>query len=181
MATFTLVHVLLSVVGIGAGFLVVGGLLTGKRLPLWTEVFLATTFATSATGFGFPFEKVLPSHIVGVISIAVLAVAAWALYKRRLVGRWRAAYVVSAVVSLYLNVFVLVAQAFNKVEAFRQAAPTQSEPPFANAQLAVLIVFAYLGVTSVKRFSHQQSEPAAIGGTSPRGESWSGAEKVQRA
>jgi hypothetical protein len=179
MATFTLLHVLLSLIGIGAGFLVVGGVLAGKRLPLWTEVFLATTFATSATGFGFPFEKVLPSHIVGLISIAVLAVAAWALYKRQLFGRWRATYAAAAVVSLYLNVFVLVAQAFLKVEAFRQAAPTQTEPPFAFAQLSVLVVFVYLGVTSARRFS-QAVAPAAFGSSPAERESWSGAEKVQR-
>lgn len=178
MSTFTVVHVLLSVVSIAAGFLVVGGLLTGKRLPLWTEVFLATTVATSATGFGFPFEKVLPSHIVGVISIAVLAVAAWALYKRHLSGRWLATYAVAAVVSLYLNVFVLVAQSFLKVEAFRQAAPTQTEPPFAITQLAVLVAFAYLGVTSAKRFSQGQNA-SVLHDTSPaKGESWPSAESV---
>lgn len=181
MSAFTVVHVLLSVIGIGAGFLVVGGLLTGKRLPLWTEIFLATTFATSATGFGFPFEKVLPSHIIGVISIAVLAVAAWALYKQHLGGRWRATYAVAAVVSLYLNVFVLVAQAFNKVEAFRQAAPTQSELPFAIAQLAVLVVFAFLGVTSAKRFSQGQVASVLLDTSPAKGESWPSAEKVQRA
>src|SRR5262245_37021900 len=102
MDTYTLIHVVLSLVGIVAGFVVFAGLLTSKRLDAWTAIFLSTTVATSATGFGFPVDRILPSHIVGAISLVVLAVAIFARYARRLGGPWRAAYVISAMTSLYL-------------------------------------------------------------------------------
>ncbi len=105
-STFTFVHVLLSLVGIGSGFVVVFGLLTGKRLDGWTALFLATTVATSVTGFLFPFDHLLPSHKVGIISLVVLAVAILARYAFHLTGAWRRVYVISALVALYLNVFV---------------------------------------------------------------------------
>ncbi len=124
MTTFTVVHVVLSLIGILSGFLVLGALLVGRRLAGWTEVFLATTVVTSATGFGFPFERFLPSHGLGIVSLIVLAAAIWALYNRRLAGPWRATYVITAVVALYLNVVVLIVQAFLKVPALNQAAPT---------------------------------------------------------
>src|SRR5207249_2258956 len=118
---FTLVHVLLSLVGIGAGFVVVAGLLTRKRLNGWTALFLVTTVATSVTGFGFPVDHLLPSHIVGIISLLVLAVAIFALYGLHLRGAWRRIYVVCAAVALYLNIFVGVVQAFLKVPALQAA------------------------------------------------------------
>jgi hypothetical protein len=152
MTPFTIIHVLLSLVGIVTGLVVLAGLLTAKRLDSWTIVFLASTLATSLTGFGFPFERLLPSHIVGAISIVVLAAAIYSRYVGLMAGRWRSIYVVTAVVALYLNVFVLVVQLFLKVPALNALAPTQSEPPFAIAQLMVLVVFAALGVAAVKRF-----------------------------
>jgi hypothetical protein len=139
--TFTLVHVLISLVGIGSGLIVVFGLVGGKRLDRWTTVFLATTVATSVTGFGFPFEHLLPSHKVGIISLIVLAVTILARYAFHLSGGWRRIYVIGAVIALYLNVFVAVVQAFQKVPALKAMAPTQSEPPFLIAQIAVLVLF----------------------------------------
>jgi|SRR5208282_5599284 len=151
-STFTLIHVLLSLAGIGTGFIVAYGLLTGKRLDGWTAIFLATTVLTSHTGFLFPVEHILPSHIVGIISLVVLAIAIVARYALHLSNAWRWIYVVCAVLALYLNSFVAVVQSFLKVPALKALAPTQKEPPFLVAQLAVMAVFIVLGILSVKRF-----------------------------
>jgi hypothetical protein len=151
-STFTLIHVLLSLVGIASGFIVVYGFLTGKRLNSWTSIFLATTVLTSLTGFLFPVEHILPSHIVGMISLVVLAVAIVARYALHLANAWRWIYVVSAVLALYLNSFVAVVQSFLKVPALKALAPTQKEPPFLVAQLTVMAIFIVLGILSVKRF-----------------------------
>jgi hypothetical protein len=156
-ATYTFLHVLISLVGIGSGFVVLYGLLTRKRLDGWTVLFLASTVATSATGFGFPFEHLLPSHKVGILSLLVLAVAIPARYVFHLAGPWRRIYVVGAAVALYLNVFVGVVQAFLKVPALKALAPTQQEPPFLVAQLVVLLVFIGLTIAVAKRF---RIEPA---------------------
>jgi len=160
MTTFTLVHVVLSLLGIGSGFLVLGAMLAGRRLAGWTELFVATTIATSVTGFGFPFVKVLPSHVVGVISLVVLAVAIVALYFRRLAGRWRPTYVVTAVLALYLNVVVLIVQTFLKVPALNEVAPTQSETPFLITHVATLAIFLVLGVLALVRFRDVTSPSA---------------------
>ena len=152
LGTYTFLHVLISLVGIGSGLIVMFGLLSGKRLDGWTGLFLATTVLTSVTGFGFPFEHLLPSHIVGVISLLILAVAIAARYVFHLTGAWRWIYVVGAGMALYLNVFVLVAQVFLKVPALKALAPTQKEPPFLIAQLVVLVVFAGLVILATKRF-----------------------------
>ena len=151
LAAYTLVHVVISLIGIGSGLVVVGGFLTQKEFRWWTPLFLTTTVATSATGYGFPFEHLLPSHIVGAISLVVLAVVLYARYARRLVGAWRATYVIGAVTALYFNVFVLVVQLFLKVPALKALAPTQSEPPFAIAQLLVLVLFVVAGALATKR------------------------------
>src|SRR6266480_1652232 len=116
-STFTLVHVMISLVGIVSGFVVVFGLLTGKRLDRWTALFLTTTVLTSVTGFGFPFDQLLPSHKVGIISLVALAIAIVARYALHLTGAWRRTYVISAALALYLNVFVLVVQSFEKAPA----------------------------------------------------------------
>jgi hypothetical protein len=150
-SSLTAVHVALSLVGIGSGLIVLFGLLAGRWLKGWNALFLATTVATSVTGFGFPSEHLLPSHIVGIISLVVLAVALAALYVGHLAGAWRQIYVVSAVVALYLNVFVLVVQLFLKVPALKAIAPTQKEPPFAIAQIVVLVIFVVLGFLATKR------------------------------
>jgi len=152
LATFTLVHTLISLVGIGSGLVVLFGLIAGKRLEGWTALFLATTVATSVTGFGFPFDHLLPSHKVGFISLVVLALAIAARYAFHLRGAWRHAYVVTAVLALYLNVFVGVVQAFLKVPALRALAPKQTEPPFVVSQGIVLVSFVVLAIVAAIRF-----------------------------
>jgi hypothetical protein len=150
-STFTFVHVLLSLIGIGAGLIVMVGLLTGKLLGRWNTLFLVTTVATSVTGFGFPFDHLLPSHKVGIISLVILAVAIVARYGLHLAGAWRRIYVVCAAVALYLNVFVGVVQAFLKVPALAAMAPKQTEPPFVVTQLVVLALFIALTIVAVKK------------------------------
>jgi hypothetical protein len=149
---FTLVHVVISVLGIIAGLVVVGGLMAGARMNGWTAFFLATTILTSVTGFGFPFTKVLPPHIVGGISLVVLAICLAARYWKNLQGKWRATYVITAVSALYLNVFVLIVQLFFKTPALALLAPTQQELPFALTQALVLAVFVSLGRAALKGF-----------------------------
>jgi len=146
MTALTFVHVVLSLIGIFTGLVVTFGLLSGKRLDGWTGVFLLTTVLTSVTGFFFPFHQFLPSHAVGILSLIALAFAIFARYGRHLAGAWRRVYAVNAVIALYLNVFVLVAQLFDKVPALKAMAPTKSEPPFKVAQLVVLLLFVVLGV-----------------------------------
>jgi len=158
LSTFTLVHVLISLVGIVFGLLVVYGLIQGKRFDGGTAIFLATTVLTSLTGFLFPFTHLLPSHIVGIISLVVLAVAIVARYPLHLAGSGRGIYVVSAVVALYLNVFVLVVQSFLKIPPVHALAPTQKEPPFLVVQLIVMAIFIGLGIFAVKGF---RGTPAA--------------------
>jgi hypothetical protein len=158
--TFTLVHVILSLVGILAGAIAVLGMLSAKKLEGWTALFLATTVATSATGFLFHSTAFGPPHVVGVISLVVLAVAILALYGRHLAGPWRWIYVVGAVLSLYLNVFVGVVQAFQKLPFLQPLAPTQSEPPFLIAQVVVLAIFVTLGVLAARRFHPGAMKPA---------------------
>ncbi len=150
--TFTLLHVLLSVVGILAGLIVLGGLIGGKRLGVWNGLFLSTTVATSATGYAFPTAGLTPAQVIGALSLAALALAILADYRFRLAGGWRRVYVVGASVALYFNVFVLVVQAFQKVPMLKDAAPTQSEAPFAAAQTAVLALFVGLTVSAVRNF-----------------------------
>ena len=152
LATFTLVHVLISLVGIASGLIVAYGLLAAKPLDGLTAIFLTTTVLTSLTGFLFPVEHLLPSHIVGLISLVMLAIAIFARYGRHVTGSWRWIYVVTAVISLYLNCFVLVVQSFMKVPALKALAPTQKEPPFLVAQIALLVLFIVLGVFAVKNF-----------------------------
>ena len=149
---YTIVHVLISLVGILSGFVALIGLLSGNRLDGWTKLFLITTVATSVTGFGFPFHHFTPAHAVGVISLIVLAVAIFARYRCHLAGAWRWIYVISAMIALYLNVFVGVVQAYEKVPTLKALAPTQSEPPFAITQLLVLMIFLFLTIIAAIRF-----------------------------
>ncbi len=152
MATFTFVHVVISLVAIVSGFVVLFGFLTNREWEYGTELFLSTTILTSVTGYGFPATHVTPGHVVGAISLVVLAVAIYAKYVRHAQGAWRSAYLVNSVVALYLNFFVLIVQLFQKVPTLKALAPTQSEPPFAVTQLAALIVFVVLGTAAVYRF-----------------------------
>jgi hypothetical protein len=152
LSTFTMLHVVISLIGIVAGLIVLAGMLGAHRLPGWTALFLATTVLTSLTGFLFPFTHITPAQVVGVISLVALAVAMLALYVYHLAGSWRWLYVGGAVLSLYLNFFVGVVQAFQKLPFLTRLAPTQAEPPFLIAQLAVLVVFGVLGILAAMRF-----------------------------
>jgi hypothetical protein len=161
LANYTIAHVIISLVGIASGLIVLFGLLSGKRLNGWTGLFLATTVITSVTGFGFPVEHFLPSHGVGIISLVALAIAVLALYAKNLAGGWRRTYVITAVLALYLNCFVAVVQSFEKIAPLRALAPTQSEPPFAIAQLAMLALFVGLGIAAARRFREPTSLKAS--------------------
>jgi hypothetical protein len=154
--TFTQFHVAISLLGILSGFVVLIGLLTAKRLDRWTAFFLLTTLATSVTGFLFPFHGVTPAIIVGLISVILLAVAFFSRYARRLAGAWRWIYVVTAMAALYLNVFVLVVQLFQKVPTLKALAPTQTEAPFLITQLLVLVIFVVLTIFATIRFQVSQ-------------------------
>jgi hypothetical protein len=159
-STFTTVHVVISLIGVVTGIVVLFGMLNGRRLEGLTAVFLATTVLTSVTGFLFPFSTLLPSHVVGIISLVVLVVALFALFSKRLSGAWRSIYIVTATVALYLNVFVGVVQAFQKVAFLQPLAPTQAEAPFVVAQVIVLALFGMLGFLAVKKFHPDIGTPA---------------------
>jgi hypothetical protein len=154
LSTFTMVHVIISLIAIASGIIVMFGLLGSRRMPGLTAIFLLFTILTSATGFLFPFEKLLPSHMIGILSLVLLAIACIALYVMKLSGAWRSVYVVTAMISLYLNVFVLIIQAFLKVPALHALAPSvpPSEPPFAIIQVIVLVFFVIAIVGAVRRF-----------------------------
>jgi hypothetical protein len=154
LANFTMVHVIISLIGIVSGIIVMFGMLGSNRMPGLTAIFLLSTILTSATGFGFPFTQLLPSHMIGVLSLVLLAIACIALYAMRLAGPWRWIYVVTALASLYLNVFVLVFQGFLKVPALRALAPSvpPSEPPFAVIQGLVLLFFVVVIIGAWRRF-----------------------------
>jgi hypothetical protein len=146
------IHVVLSLIGILTGLVVLYGLLTGMSLSAWTAIFLTTTILTSVTGFPLPPFGFDPPRVVGVISLVLLGLAVAALYGFRLAGAWRWIYVGSAVAALYLNVFVAVAQSFQKLPPLHALAPTGSEPPFLVSQLVVLAAFIVLGVVAARRF-----------------------------
>ena len=152
LSTFTLLHVILSLAGIVAGIVVIFGMLGSNRLPGWTALFLVSMVLTDVTGFFFPVAALLPSHIVGIISLMALMMAIIALYLYRLHGAWRGLYVGAVGLALYLDVFVGVVQAFQKLSFLRPLAPTQSEPPFLGAQIVVLVLFIALGVAAARRF-----------------------------
>lgn len=154
---FTLIHVSISLAGIASGIVVMYGFLSNKRLDRWTAVFLAATALTSLTGFLFPFKGVTPAINLGIASLVVLAIAIVTRYPLPLT--WRKTYVITACAALYFNVFVLVVQSFEKVPQLRAIAPTQNEPPFAIAQIAVLVLFVVLTTFAVKRF---RAEPMTL-------------------
>jgi len=152
MKTFTQIHVAISLIGIVTGLVVMFGLLTGKRLDRWTALFLLTTVLTSVTGFFFPFHGFTPALGVGIVSMLLLIVAIVARYPGHLLGAWRWIYVITVMLSLYLNVFVLIVQAFQKIPALKALAPTQSEPPFLFTQLVTLIIFIVLSIVAAIKF-----------------------------
>ena len=154
LANFTMVHVIISLIGIVSGIIVMFGMLGSNRMPGLTAIFLLSTILTSATGFGFPFTQLLPSHMIGILSLVLLAIACIALYAMRLTGPWRWIYVTTALASLYLNVFVGVIQAFLKIPALHALAPSvpPSEPPFAVIQGLVLLFFVIVIIGAWRRF-----------------------------
>ena len=161
IVTFTVIHVVLSLLGIVAGLVVVGGLMAGRRHDGWTGLFLATTLLTNLTGFGFPFTTFLASHGVGILSLLLLPPVYFALYGRRLEGPWRRVFVLGSVLVLYLNVFVLLAQLFRRLPALIASAPTQQEPPFLLTQLLVLGLFIWLGRAAVRGYPADTGTRAA--------------------
>jgi hypothetical protein len=152
VGAFTVLHVVITLVAIGSGLIVVGGIFASHKLPVTTVLFLFTTALTSVTGFLFPIHGFTPALGVGIVACVILAVTLFALYKEHLVGAWRWIYVITAVASLYLNVFVLVVQSFVKVSALNALAPTQSEPPFAITQAVVLAIFILIALIAVVKF-----------------------------
>jgi hypothetical protein len=152
MPPLVVVHVLISLLGIGSGMVVVLGLFGNRRLDAWVHFFLTTTILTSVTGFFLPAHKILPSHVLGVLSLIALAIACVARYAKKMQGGWRKTYVITAVISLYFNVFVLIAQSFLKVRVLHALAPTGSEPAFAVAQGLNLIFFIVLTIFAVRKF-----------------------------
>src|SRR6266850_1863584 len=157
MKIFTFAHVAISLAGILSGFVVLFGLLAAKHLEGWSRAFLATTLATSVSGFFFPFHGITPAIVLGIVSLLLLSVAVFARYARHLQGAWRKTYVIGAVLALYLNVFVLVVQSFLHIPALKDIAPTQNDPPFQLTQLVALAAFIILGVLATLRF---RNEPA---------------------
>ena len=168
LATFTQFHVIISLIAILSGIVVAFGMLGARLMPGTTSLFLITTVATSVTGFMFEtpadaprvIGSLDPAKIIGLISLIVLALAILALYVYKLAGAWRGTYVVSAMIALYFNCFVLVVQSFQKIAFFHALAPTQKEPPFAIAQGVLLILFIGLGVAAFKKFRPLLRAPA---------------------
>jgi hypothetical protein len=154
LSTVTMVHVVISLIGIASGLVVLFGLIKSQSMPGMTALFLLSTILTSATGFMFPFGQLLPSHVIAIVSLILLAIACVALYGMKLSGVWRSIYVVTAMTSLYLNVFVLVIQSFMKIAPLHALAPSipPSEPPFAVVQGLVLVVFIAAIVAAARRF-----------------------------
>jgi phosphoglycerol transferase MdoB-like AlkP superfamily enzyme len=149
---FTILHTSISLIAIASGLIVLAGMLRARKLPGWTALFLVTTVLTSVTGFMFPINGLTPGIVIGLISIVILAIAIMALYLKNLRGAWRWIYVVTALIALYFNVFVLIVQSFQKVPALQRLAPTQSEPPFLIAQGVALIAFLVLGTQAARKF-----------------------------
>ena len=159
LATYTLIHVIISLVAIASGLIVFLGMIANERMDRLTSLFLATTVLTSVTGFFFPFEHVTPGIVIGVLSLIVLAVAIPARYVKQMAGGWRTTFILTSAIALWFNLFVLAVQSFQKVPALHALAPTQKEPPFAIAQLLVLVIMVVLTIGASKRF---RVEPAAF-------------------
>jgi hypothetical protein len=160
LATFTALHVAISLISIGSGFIVVLGMIASRQLPIVTTTFMLSTALTSLTGFLFPFKGVTPGIVLGVLSIVTLAIATIARYARHLGGAWRGTWVITAAIALYFNFFVLIVQSFEKVPALHALAPTQTEVPFKIAQLLTLLVFIAITTLAYRRFRAIEARPA---------------------
>src|SRR6202795_959904 len=154
LSAFTTLHVVISLIAIVAGIIVMFGMLGSNKMPGLTAIYLLFTILTSATGFLFPFEKLLPSHIIGILSLVLLAIACIALYGMKLSGAWRWIYAVTAMIALYFNIFVLIIQSFLKIPALTVLAPGNppSGPAFAVVQGLVLLFFVLVIIGVVRRF-----------------------------
>jgi hypothetical protein len=157
LATFTIVHVAISLIAIAAGLIMMFGMLGSRQMPGLTATFLAFTILTSASGLLMPpllSENLLPSHMISILSLILLAIACFGLYGMKLAGAWRWIYALTALVSLYLNVFVLVIQSFLKVPALHALAPSvpPAEPPFAIVQGIVMAFFAVAIIGTIRRY-----------------------------
>lgn len=152
LGAFTAFHVAISLVAIFSGFVVVFAMIGGSVSRGWNSLFLGTTVATSVTGFLFPFRGFTPAIGTGIVALVVMGPTLYALYGRKLAGIWRPTYVIGAVISLYLNVFVLVVQSFLKIPALNVLAPTQKEPPFAIAQGGAFVLMVVLGVLATRKY-----------------------------
>ena len=160
MTIFTFVHVVLSLIGILSGFVVAFGLLASERLDGWTALFLVTTVLTSVTGFFFPFHGITPGIVIGILSLIMLAIAILARYALHLVGAWRWIYVLTAMIALWFNSFILVVQLFEKVPALHALDPTQSGPPFKVTQVVVLLLFLLMTIAAAIKFHPETAGPA---------------------
>jgi hypothetical protein len=151
LSSFTQLHVVISLIGIAAGLVVAFAMLSAKRPPATTAVFLLTTALTDITGFMFPtpFD---PADVIGILDLVFVGLACVALYVNHVQGAARWIYVASALLALYFNCFVLVVQSFQKVPFLHQFAPKGNEPAFAVAQGVLLILFIGLGVAALKKF-----------------------------
>lgn len=152
IAVLTLVHVVVSIIAIGAGFIVVGGFYTNRLLTSSNTIFLVMTVLTCATGFMFPITGFTPAIGVGVVTSLILIPTCYAVFIGKLAGRWRLIYLIGAVAVLYFNVFVLFAQLFLRLPPLRELAPTQREAPFMIVQLGVLLTFIAIGIVANARF-----------------------------
>ena len=159
LSAFTLLHVLISLIGIFSGFILAFGMIQRSFPARWNSIFLITTILTSVTGFFFPVTHFMPSHAVGILSLLVLGLAVHALKKRHLQGGWRKCYAITALIALYLNTFVLVVQSFSKIPVLHALAPTQTETPFKIAQLALLLGFVWFGTVATRRFQNPATAP----------------------
>jgi hypothetical protein len=149
---YTQIHVIISLIAIVAGLLTAFGMMMDKPLPAMTALFLLTTILTSVTGFFFPYHGVTPGIVVGIVSLVVLLVTLIARYSKHMAGGWRGTYVITAMFALYLNVFVLVAQSFQKIPSLHALAPTGTEPAFKISQAIVLVIFIVLTIVAKRNF-----------------------------
>jgi hypothetical protein len=160
VSAFITFHVVLSLIGIASGLVVLYEMVRGRAASATTAVFLVTTVLTSVTGFPIPPYVFTPARAFGILSLVLLALSVLGLYAFKLAGHWRWIYIVTAVTALYLNCFVAVVQTFQKVAFFNALAPTQAEPPFAVAQIALIAIFIGAGALAVRRFYPLAAQPA---------------------
>ena len=160
--TLLQIHIALSFIGIVAGLASMLAMIQGKMPPVLTAIALGSLVLTSATGFPLAPFGLDPPRIVGCVSLLLLAFAIAGLYLFHLAGAWRWVYIVTATAACWLNCFVGIAQTFMKVQFFHALAPTQQEPPFAIAQLALLALFIGFGWLGVKRLHVGPMLPAAL-------------------